>query len=99
MFLSQTLQKNPKLFILVFSSDQPIDQSIDLLIGPHRLLGQLLRQSLAVALRLCVFLSLRRLFDPLDQSRVSVSVELQRRAHGLQVGTAARGHTDTFSDI
>lgn len=53
---------------------------------PHRLLGQLVRQRFAVRLsRLVTLLSLCCIFDPLDQSRVTVSVLLQHRTQRLQI--------------
>lgn len=56
----------------------------------HRLLGQLLGQRSAVRLSwLRIFLSLCCFFDPLDQSRVTVSVLLQGRAQSLQICASA----------
>lgn len=56
----------------------------------NRLLGQLLGQRSAVCLSgLCVFLSLCCVFDPLDQSRMTVSVLLQGRAQSLQIASSA----------
>lgn len=64
----------------------------------NRLLGQLLGQRSAVCLSgLCVFLSLCCVFDPLDQSGVTVSVLLQGRAQSLQIGSsAAKQEHSTF---
>lgn len=78
------LQNQPISYTIhsVHQSTEP-DQVHDISVT-NRLLGQLLRQRSAVRLsRLCVFLSLRRFFDPLDQRGMTVSVLLQGRAQSF----------------